>query len=58
MLGSIALKDFSKKFPETPSETSPYVEIFCGREQNRKVIKKCSLCWQLRNDTLSVTLTK
>lgn len=51
MIGHIDLKDFSYKFEEAPDECSPFVEIFCGKNGKKMVIKKSSLCWLLRKDT-------
>lgn len=50
IMGHITLTDYSDKFLDTPDENSIYVEVFCGSNLNRKVIKKSSLCWLLRED--------
>lgn len=49
-LKSLALKDFSEKFPNQPiDETSVYVEVKLSGLK-RRVVKKRSLCWLLRKD--------
>lgn len=55
IMGNIALTDYSKKFDEAPEVDSIYVEVFCGSQQKRKVIKKSSLCWMLRADTYKLS---
>lgn len=53
--GQIKLKDFSHKFENRPEETSLYVEVFCGRNARRMVVKKSSLVWLLRGDTYKLS---
>lgn len=51
IMGHVTLIDYSEKFMDVPNEQSIYVEVFCGPHHKRKVIKKSSLCWLLREDT-------
>lgn len=55
ILGNIELKDFSYKFEESPDPKSAYVEILCGKYERRKVLKKSSLCWLLREETQRIS---
>lgn len=55
LMDSITLTDYSKKFPDAPNENSIYVEVFCRSYDNRKVIKKSSLCWLLREDVYKLS---
>lgn len=55
IMGHNTLTDYSEKFMDVPDENSIYVEVFCGPNQNRKVIKKSSLCWLLREDTYKLS---
>lgn len=55
ILGNIQMTDYSNKFPEKPNETSSYIEIFCGPNRKRMVVKKTSLCWLLREDTYKLS---
>lgn len=49
-LKSLALKDFSEKFPNQPiDDTSVYLEVKLPGVK-RRVVKKRSLCWLLRKD--------
>lgn len=51
----ICLRNYADKFINIEiEETSPYVEIFRTYDE-RKVVKKTSICWLLRKDTLKLS---